>query len=261
VKIILISLILICETLAGSIAFSAEEVNFVEPVGGFDFDFSQGPPQVHDVWFAENHYTAEEWKSAAIAGYANPFVEEVTLKPLVKNGNSHIIAMKTAFVIRKPITFITREKYLSPDFHIKTNPSIEEMKVISQVPLIFDTKTGIFGFMELNSLVHFLYFDENEIQARPNLQQITRYHGLTKVPPKFLIYRYAEKFNRILELAVTTSEFYPIDANSTLVLSFAFVSANGSWFTGFSGAFAKRKLRNAFEQIIRDNIHAIDNLP
>ncbi len=246
-------------TLSLTSTSQAQGLNFVDHPAGLEFNFSQGVPPDNTVWFAEAQFSAVEWDQNRIAGPINAFIMGVTKQPLVRYHKSHAMVMKAAAVIRKPATVLNKEKYLAPQFHIRPNSDLK-MNLVSQTPLIFRISADD-GPVTISSDLHIYYFDRNEINAQSALQQLRAYHGLSSIPPQYMTFRFADGFNRLFDLAVTASEFYPIDAYSTLVVTYVFFSGERKYFTGIPGPAIKKNLKIATQSLISDSLDAIGKLP
>lgn len=249
----------IFQALVASENVQSRDLNFVDAPGGFDFSFSKGLPQRDDVWWSEIHYTAEGWLASPISVSVNSYINDLTLEPLVKDENSHVILMKTAFIVRKPVQFLTREIYLKPQFHVDSNPGMD-MKLLSTSPLVFEASRYVFGSVLINSNIEFKYFDRRDFITNPSVLKLTRLYKLAKEAPSLIIFRQANKFNRVLQLAVSSSELYPLDSGSSLVVSYIIVSVEEGWVSGLRGPFAKSKLREIFREIISESIQGIENV-
>lgn len=207
-------------------------------------------PPLGQVHYSQLFLMDNDWRESALSKF-DAMAEYFSGQKLLPDDDSHVLAVKVILTLDRPITDFSKDTLLNANFHQEASQTIQ-LKPISTAPLQFHAIIESVLTLEATLNVEALTADLLSQDSRLNSHLLNQYTQL----PNSMSVRYATNFNRVLNSLLTTSQFYEITSDQTLVVSWAFMSIRNGPFT--TSMLSKRLFRNQvsdlLKKVVKENV-------
>lgn len=227
--------------------FATAPFIYEHPRGAFFEDLPTSNKVFLGISFAE----INEWQNSHFSQFGTLYTK-LSQKPFLMASDRFLTLSKAANIIPLPVDkVISRELFFKPEYHQKMNPSFN-LVVLSNDPLVFQTKQNIYGIIELSTRMSVAYANGQEL--------------LTLLParnpqPFAASIRYSDDFNQALDHLITVSEFYGLNENSTLVVTYLVVGIKKNMMSsGLGSKIFRNKMKSYIHETAIESLTQLNRL-
>lgn len=226
----------------------ATEISVYEHPDGANFE--ELPHNSGKLFLGINFVEIAEWQQSPFKKFGDLYFH-FTQKNFLSDKEEYLAISKGANIISLPVDkVINRDLFFNPGYHQRMNPSFN-LVTISNNPLVFQTTQSIYGLINLTTQMYVKFLGLEELKSANYADNV----------PFAVTVRYSTEFNRTLDHLITVSEFYGLNGNSTLVITYLVLGIKKSMLSsGFGSGIFQTKMKSYIKDSATESLTQLNRL-